>query len=435
MPVLADQIPDAVQWHEGMLLTPQHFQQSDSRHEALVQYGTLAIDPYCWGVRRLTFDTELLPTGIFRVLDLEAVMPDGLVARYANDVQRPLDLDLNPHIGAMKSDNVTVHLAVATRAVNEMNGSLSRFEAYEGPPVRDANTGEGDLRLPRLRPRLILLASEEPPAKYVSFPLVKLRFRDEAVTAADFIPPTTAVRLDSPLGIMCSQLAARIREKAMLLAERVRSLEDRFRVHSLVAGLPQFEAVLGTGLSHPYPLYLALCSLAGQLSALGNSMAPPVFDMYRHADLRRTFTPVLDYAARMLAEGVPETYAAHPFEFKEGGFSRLFDGAWATKRLILGLRLPTGVSEREMITWSEQCLIGSESVIPSLRDKRILGAGRQFIEREGDLSPARGVVFFVLSADPQFVKAGEVLRIVGLGERGLAFRPLEIVLYVSGLKT
>ena len=34
----AYEIPDAIQWHEGLLLTPQHFQQMSARHEALVQY-------------------------------------------------------------------------------------------------------------------------------------------------------------------------------------------------------------------------------------------------------------------------------------------------------------------------------------------------------------------------------------------------------------
>jgi type VI secretion system protein ImpJ len=30
-------IPDLIQWHEGLLLTPQHFQQLSSRVEWLIQ--------------------------------------------------------------------------------------------------------------------------------------------------------------------------------------------------------------------------------------------------------------------------------------------------------------------------------------------------------------------------------------------------------------
>ena len=48
----ARDIPAAIHWHEGLLLTPQHFQQLTSRHEALVQYSAAVYSPYCWGLRR-----------------------------------------------------------------------------------------------------------------------------------------------------------------------------------------------------------------------------------------------------------------------------------------------------------------------------------------------------------------------------------------------
>ena len=438
--VVADNIPDAVQWHEGMLLTPQHFQQADARHEALLQYAALAISPYGWGVRRLVVDTKLLPAGTFRVLDLEAVMPDGLVVLHPLNAQQDLELDLTPHIEQMRQGDVTIHLAVPAKSSSGGRGGMVRYEAYEGSPVVDENTGEGDLRIPRLRPHLVLLAMDTPPPKYAGLPLAKLRFRDEAVTLTDFVPPAMAVPLDSPIGRLCSQLVQRIREKAMQLSDQVRApssiegmplvLESKQRIQSLVGGLPLFEAVLGTGLSHPYPLYLALCSLAGTMAALGRSLVPPALKPYEHADPLSTFRPVLEFAAQMIREGISETYSTFPFQFGAGVFSRLFEGEWVGRRLVLGMRTPTGISEREMMNWAEQCLIGSASTIESLRDKRILGAGREFIERDGDLVPVRGVVLFVLQFDAEFILPGEPLCVFNPGEQGLNFRPLELVLYV-----
>ena len=75
----AYEIPDAIQWIEGLLLTPQHFQQLSSRHEALVQYGTSMVAPFYWGIRRFNHQPISLTPGKFQVLQLEAVMPDGLV--------------------------------------------------------------------------------------------------------------------------------------------------------------------------------------------------------------------------------------------------------------------------------------------------------------------------------------------------------------------
>jgi hypothetical protein len=133
----------------------------------------------------------------------------------------------------------------------------------------------------------------------------------------------------------------------------------------------------------------------------------------------------------MMNEGIPETYRAWPFNLKDRIFTLNFEAEWATRRLVLGMRISTGVTEKEMIAWGEECLIGSESVIPSLRDKRIRGANREFVETDRELVPVRGVLLFTLRPDPEFVKPGEILQIRNLGERGRQFSPLEIVLYVK----
>ena len=51
--------PDRIQWHEGMLLSPQHFQQESARIDQLIAWHALAADPLAWGVRRLEIDDRL----------------------------------------------------------------------------------------------------------------------------------------------------------------------------------------------------------------------------------------------------------------------------------------------------------------------------------------------------------------------------------------
>src|SRR5579872_848099 len=142
-----------------MLLSPQHFQQSAWRHELLVQYGALLVAPYCWGIRSLSLDTKLLPGGTFRVLALEAVLPDGSVATHRAEDGRELTLALEPFADQAVQGDVAVYLVVPARSGGG-KGTLTRYEAFEGPPVADENSGDGDLRVPRLRPRLALMAGE-----------------------------------------------------------------------------------------------------------------------------------------------------------------------------------------------------------------------------------------------------------------------------------
>src|SRR6185295_10332878 len=134
----AHDIPDAIQWHEGLLLTPQHFQQLSSRHEALVQYGTSMAAPFCWGIRRFKHDPISLPTGKLRVQELEGIMPDGLVVSHGlHGAGRDNVLEVDLKEQSLNDRGLTVHLAVAARQGGDSNGDLRRYESFKGVPVAD----------------------------------------------------------------------------------------------------------------------------------------------------------------------------------------------------------------------------------------------------------------------------------------------------------
>jgi type VI secretion system protein ImpJ len=435
-----EKIPEAIQWHEGMLLTPQHFQQLCLRQETLIQQSALAIQPYLWGVRRLRIDSNLLLGGLFRVLDLEAIMPDGLFVSHRTGDTAELELELKAKAEEMEDHPLPIYLAVSERGDGIQVGIARRYLSLEGEPVADENTGDGEVCVPRLRPQLTLVAAQMPPARCVSFPMAKVQFKDEVFSLADYIPPTMRVPLDSSLGALCSAIAKKVREKAMTLSEQVQSpaapssmpliVENKRKIQCLVAGLPLFESLLSTGQSHPFMLYLALSSMAGHLAALGSSLVPPLFKPYDHNELRAGFEEAQEFAFRMIAEGISETYLGYPFEFSNGIFELAFDRDWSGRRLILAVRAQAGMSEEDVIQWGQECLIGSRSVIQSLRERRILGVSRENIAGEEDLVAPRGVVFFALRASPQFVKPDEPLQLVTVSEKAREYRPAGAVLYV-----
>jgi len=339
------QIPDAIQWHEGMLLAPQHFQQLALRQEALSQYHANAQAPFYWGIRHLAIDQALLVSGVLRVLELEAVMPDGLIVTHGlrqRQDEAPLELDLAPYAHEMAVKPLPIHLAVAALAPNAAmaaNGAAARYDSVEGDLVIDANTGDGELRIPRLQPHAQLLAIETPPKKYVSFPLMHIRYENEAFARTDFLPPSLTAPLRSPLGEMGTLIAKRLREKALFVFDKLRApslsmgaplvLENKMLIQSLVAALPPFEAVVSTGAAHPYTLYIALCALLGHVSAVGASPVPPALDAYDHNNLRATFEQVKTLIFRALDEGIQETYTAIPFHW-DGRVFRL--RCWASAR-------------------------------------------------------------------------------------------------------
>jgi type VI secretion system protein ImpJ len=433
------QIPEAIQWHEGMLLAPQHLQQLSQRNETLIQYYLHAVAPYFWGVRQLEIDQKLLVSGVFRILRLEAIMPDGLVVSHTSGHDADLKLPLQD-----ARQPVTIHLAVPARSLVATKGDLPRYHSIEGEPVVDESTGDGEIRIPRLKPQLRLLAGAIPAAKFVSFPLVKVQYKNESFSLTDFTPPAVRVPVGSAIYEMCSLTAAKIRERALFLSEQVRSpasasriplmLETKSRIQNLVAGLPHFEAVLGTGMAHPYELYKAFCMLAGHLAGLGYSMVPPVLAPYDHNDLQGTFAQLQEFAFAMMEEGIPESYMAIPFQLSKKTFSLVFESEWKDRRVFLAMRGPAGMSEKDVVAWGEQARIGSASLMQSMRDKRILGASRNLIQSYETLVPARGVILFSLEYDAQFIRPDEVLQLVNDSEIA-GMHPAEVILYVKNPKS
>lgn len=437
----AKDIPEAIQWHEGMLLTPQHFQQLAIRNEALLHYHVQTASPWHWGIRRLRIDPVLLIDGIFRVLELEAVLPDGLLVVHHHDLEHALEFSLAGRGEELRGKPGMIHLAVpASRPGNALGGALPRYASVEGAPVTDENTGDSELIIPRLRPRFTLLLTDNPPAKYRAFPLAGIAYRNETFTLTDHIPPTLRVAPRTELWDLCAVVARRIREKAVFLSDRITSpatpvkgpkaLETRLLLHMLVSGLPTFEALLNTGASHPFPLYLALCGLVGNMAGIGTDHIPPVLATYDHNHPRKNFEQAREYIFRMIDEGIRESHIGIPFDFNNGAFSIRMRPEWMEDPLVVGIQRRPGTSDHDMVEWMEACLIGVEAAVESMRERRILGARRQRVDGDGELVPATGTLLFHVSVEPAFIRADETLRVFNASDPAARRGPLEIVLYV-----
>lgn len=438
----ARDLPEAIQWHEGMLLAPQHFQQLSLRQEELLAYQVRMLGPFHWGVTHLKHDSVLLVTGTYRVTELEGIMPDGLViARGAEDAL-PLEIDLLPMADEMKNRPVMVNLVVASRKLGEppVTGDLPRYTSVDGGPIRDENTGESELRIPRLRPQLSLLVGDLIPKKYVGFPIAQITMKEETYSLTDFIVPMLHVPLQSLLGDMCSTVAKRLRQKAVFLSEQARSpalpnddatlMELKGTIKTLVLGLPHLEASLYSDAAHPLTVYRDLCLVAGELSSMGPGMVPPMFAPYNHNDLRATFGQIRDFLFKML-DFIHESYNGISFTYDYGRWSLPLLATWMRERLTIGVRANLGQSDADAAEWFEKSIIGSEASIEGMMTRRILGPQRERIDKDADLGVigGPGVVLFSVKFDSKYMEFGETLQIFN-PEAGDANRPTDVMLYV-----
>lgn len=436
-------VTERIEWHEGMLLAPQHFQQLSARLDSLVAWQTLAAAPFSWGIRRLVFDSGLLPTGLLRVLELEAILPDGTAVQYsAADPQHgALELSLTPYAETMANEPLNVYLTLPVVGPARQGSAALRFRSVAGAPVEDEVSEAEPADIPRLLPLLALTAGSVPPGTHVHLRLCNVFKDNEVVRLGDLLPPLLEVARDNALWVAVASLLGQLRGKAAFVAkqtavpssrvdDRLAHLELKDRLRSLLAGLPQTEAILRTPQLHPLPLYWTLCSLLASLSLLRPGGLPPIPMDYNHADPSSVFKPLL-LALQDAVSEVSQEYREHKFEFRQGAFETQLQAQWLSgKRIVVGLR---GQSDKDLAAWMDSAIVGAQSAYPSLRERRVLGAQRAPIDSADELGlrPGSGYLLYAIHTQADLTVAGEQLIISNANEGNTAQRPQEIVLFIK----
>lgn len=435
---------EAVQWHEGMLLSPQHFQQAALRSEQLLAYHLLAAAPFHWGVRRLAIDMRVLIDGVFRIDAVEAILPDALVIVEPLPGNPPLQLDLRALDHDFAATPGTLHLCVAARSSTIAGtAGVPRFRAIESPPVCDENTGDGEIAIPRLRPVTHLFVTDAPthppPNLYVSIPVARIALRDDGYVLEPYAPPTLTVDRESLLFVLAEGVARRLREKAVALSERLQgpfaaadasvSGEGWTLVRALVQSLPTLEGMLASDAVHPFLLYLALCDTAGSVACLNAQPCPAQFPPYLHNDPLPAFRSIAQFIEQAVAR-LHEPYRTIRFVLVDERFELALSAEWLQRgEIVIGVRAGPGQTLPAVAEWLNGAWIGSSTRMRAIRERRILGAARRPIEQVEALGlvPPAQVLLFAVQVDPQFIFADEPLEIARPAAAG---RPSEIVLYL-----
>jgi len=386
-------LPDAVQWSEGMLLSPQHLQQNDLYWHAQMRARMACLAPDYWGLLALAIDTRALTDGVLLVQSLRAVLPDGLLLEYpVADERRALRLELKE---ALPTDGrpLRVWLGVPRRSGDaaRQDGFMQRYDSLPGEPAVDENSGGNPVPVARLRPTLALLADESMLARYSACPLLEVvRDVDGHIRLGSYHPP--ALRLgasdflgDNGLAQRLPELARQVWAKVRELAGQRDDLDDEFclsqesRQHlavarQLAATLPHFDILVGAPDTHPRDAYHALALLVGQAASLGGDPLPPPLAPYRHGEYEAQFRIALDYVERKLAR-VNTDLERLPFaRLGESGFARHLPAGAQDDDLVIELKPRAGQGLKELQAWLGNARIASDDLLSTLRLRRLPGA-------------------------------------------------------------
>lgn len=437
--ISARNVPEAIDWHDGMLLTSEHFNSMSERQEMLSRYGLAFSQPFAWGVVEANFDLMALADRKLTLSRLEAVMPDGRLVSIGLHDQSVASLDLSLFTDRLATGAAIVYVTVAESGDPAL------------PQEERGDEGDGTLDydqvyIPRLKPTLSLHIHDTPAGR-PRLPVAKIHLNNGSFALMQYVPPTVRVEVDSLAGRICADISAHIREKAQFLVNRLADpsveanspleLKTQAQLQGLVSALPAFESLLSTGASHPYNLYVALCNLAGHIAGIASDPIPPVFPKYDHTHILGCFQRISLYVLRTLEQGISERWDVFPFVLIDGVFTLNPSDGWQRgvrgesfagdrPSLALGLRFSGDVSREAVARWGQTCRIGTRSVLPSLVERRILGVGRAPVSSLEDYYAPKDLALFSLSADREIIKPGEDLQV---DNRSETKQPLQVLLY------
>lgn len=354
-------IPDAVNWRNGMVLEPSHFQANDRRTVALARMSGLLADPWPWGFTNLQLDETALASGELR-LSAEGIMPSGEPFR-----QTRLAQPLGTGTDGQQSDFYLWR-----------NPDTEAYSLQAGSDV----AGEDSLPVARVVYRGGIwsnLSDWSPPTLVIdaSHPLRMDINRQLGVLAALCTGFMTTLRLpgaeNRPVSRVLGQVAA-------VLAQGVGVIEALLASSVITPGRVGVEALR---------LALGVRSAAGIFERLDGAWDP--------SDQRGSMRRLL-YAAEAAASGIGLPFRASVFRDTDQPGVMLVDGM-PNGSLLLAIEASRPEDLIAARTWFEGAALAAPSRIEEALTRRVSGCVRRQIERDPSIGISSGPLLALYQVD------------------------------------
>ncbi|MDR1551546.1 MAG: type VI secretion system baseplate subunit TssK [Holosporaceae bacterium] len=425
-----------VQWHEGMLLSPHHFQQSDSNLQYIFSVFGAANSAFNFGVFQLKIDTSALVSGIVRILSVRGIFQDGFCFDFDAVHDKPLEKDLTEYF-TLSSTAVKVYLSIPARrdGENELEGDMARYYSAEIANINDENTGENAINIPILKPMLRLLLEKEADARYISFPIFEAeKSIDGGVVGTNFLPPFLTLDEHSKISEICRDVAQVIRNKVSYFSDRKDNYaktvtdETMSSLRLLIQSVLPLEAIIRINGIQPFEIYKCLLETVSKIISINPAQLIPRLPIYDHNDLFKTFDSIMQCVNGVL-NNLKQQYDIIHFS-KEGAVFKLqMKKEWLQKdEIAIGVQKAFSMTDNEILAWIDGVQIASESMLPLIRDKRVLGAERKILERGAYITQPNNMTILSVKTRTAYIKSTEKLCLQNISQSAI---PEEVVLYAE----
>jgi type VI secretion system protein ImpJ len=420
--------PQRVVWTEGMFMAPQHMQQLDIYHEALLDRRVRAVAPYGWGVMEAEVDLGALAAGRVAVSKFAGVLPDGAYIAFAQGDRaapspRPVDVshfppaarELEIYLGVPREREGIPNYATGAAGTN--GAARSRFTVARRK-VADLASQASELAVDFAEPNVEVLFGAELREDFDALKIAEV-VRDKGgglVVNDTYIPP--CLRIDA-----APFLVASLRRLMMVTVAKQRELAEQrsqrdaataefgggdvtryLQLSALNQFIPLLKHISESGAVSPHEAYWALIQLAGQLTSFSMDADPTQLPAFQFHDLRATFEELVARVTRLLHDIVRARHVQVPLEAKQGIFFGRFEDERSAGcgQFILAVKtdVPEGQTMEKLPKLSK---IAAWSQIEHIIRANIPGVPLQATHRPPAEIPARaGTVYFSLYLNDQY---------------------------------
>lgn len=406
------QLTNSVQWHDGMLLSPQHLQRAFGRSEDLVHTELAEFISYAYGFRRLTLDASSLTNGLLRVDEVECLFPDGLVFHHESKADGPLELDLGGHEDTLRERGVIVYLCVASRSQTTGKGlGGTRYRTVDSDYLYDENTGQDPIVVQLLRPQVFLQLGTASEFDVVRLPVARVHFENNQYVLDDYSAPFLRVTKGSLVWRLCNQFLKNMRQKVLLLSADLRETPNQQltfaqlnRFH-LMQGLKKNLYLMDISLRHeqchPFALFQSLHSMVSDVCSwqLGDVM-PNVID-YDHFDVYGVFHKITNLVESFVEQEIPSQFNIKKAVLAGGRFIFTLDRSSFVSegKILLGLKKPYRMGREEFLGWIKNAIMCQDSQFEVAQTRKILGFQRVQVDKFDSLLSTRDMYLVLVQVE------------------------------------
>jgi type VI secretion system protein ImpJ len=414
-----------VVWTEGMLMTPQHMQQADLYHEAVLGARLGALTPHDWGVAAVELDPGSLAKDEIRVARFHGVLPDGLTLNFeAGDPEaapaRPLGNHFPPtspiaeiFLGVPKERD-----GVPSLADGQGPGQTRTRYRAAGRAVVDA-TGEGNRADVVFAERnVVVLFGDEPREDFDAIKIAEVLREDRGGLVLNdvYIPPVLRVGASSFIMGSLRRLLARMLSRQRAIAgersHRDASAADftgndvtRFlQLHALNTVIPVLTHLAENGDLSPRELYFLLIQFAGQFATFSTDTDPAGFPKFVYTDLRSTFEDLLAVINDLINSTIRETCVLIPLDVREGVHLGRFEDEVLLRAPNFVLAVRSDAPREELVQrLPGLCTVAAQGKLGAFLRAFTRGVRIQALDRPPPEVPTRpGTVYFLLEPRSEY---------------------------------